>query len=64
MRSFRKRGFEKISCRIFICSKTNSLLEENYLKAELLDRPPIHLEKSYIDFCPDSNDKEKAFRIF
>lgn len=59
-----EKGLEKISCRSLYAQKLDSLLEENYLKAELLDRPPIHLEKSYIDFCPDSNDKEKALEFF
>lgn len=59
-----EKGLEKISCRSLYAQRLDSLLEENYLKAELLDRPPIHLEKSYIDFCPDSNDKEKALEFF
>ena len=59
-----EHGFEKISCKSLTKQRIDSLLEENYLKAELLDRPPIHLEKSYIDFCPDSNDKEKALEFF
>ena len=59
-----EKGIEKISCRSLYAQRLDSLLEENYLKAELLDRPPIHLEKSYIDFCPDSNDKEKALEFF
>ena len=59
-----EKGLEKISCRSLYAQRIDSLLEENYLKAELLDRPPIHLEKSYIDFCPDSNDKEKALEFF
>ena len=59
-----EKGLEKISCRSLYAQRLDSLLEENYLKAELLDRPPIHLEKSYIDFCPDSNDKEKALDLF
>ena len=59
-----EHGFEKISCKSLTEQRIDSLLEENYLKAELLDRPPIHLEKSYIDFCPDSNDKEKALEFF
>ena len=58
------KGLEKISCRSLYAQRIDSLLEENYLKAELLDRPPIHLEKSYIDFCPDLNDKEKALEFF
>ena len=57
-----EKGLEKISCRSLYAQRIDSLLEENYLKAELLDRPPIHLEKSY-DFCPDSNDKEKALEF-
>ena len=61
---FQEKGLEKISCRSLYAQRLDSLLEENYLKAELLDRPPIHLEKSYIDFCPDSNDKEKALEFF
>lgn len=59
-----EKGLEKISCRSLYVQRIDSLLEENYLKAELLDRLPIHLEKSYIDFCPDSNDKEKALEFF
>ena len=59
-----EHGFEKISCKSLTKQRIDSLLEENYLKAELLDRPPIHLEKSYIDFCPDSNNKEKALEFF
>ena len=59
-----EKGLEKISCRSLYAQRVDSLLEENYLKAELLDRPPIYLEKSYIDFCPDSNDKEKALEFF
>lgn len=59
-----EKGLEKISCRSLYAQRLDSLLEENYLKAELLDRPPIHLEKSYVDFCPDSNDKEKALEFF
>ncbi len=59
-----EKGLEKISCRSLYAQRLDSLLEENYLKAELLDRPPIHLEKLYIDFCPDSNDKEKALEFF
>lgn len=59
-----EKGLEKILCRSLYAQRLDSLLEENYLKAELLDRPPIHLEKSYIDFCPDSNDKEKALEFF
>lgn len=59
-----EKGLEKISCRSLYAQRLDSLLEENYLKAELLDRPPIHLEKSYIDFCPDLNDKEKALEFF
>lgn len=59
-----EKGLEKISCRSLYAQRLDSLLEENYLKAELLDRPPIHLEKSYIDFCPNSNDKEKALEFF
>lgn len=59
-----EKGLEKISCRSLYAQRLDSLLEENYLKAELLDRPPIHLEKSYIDFCPDSNNKEKALEFF
>ena len=59
-----EKGLEKISCRSLYAQRIDSLLEKNYLKAELLDRPPIHLEKSYIDFCPDSNDKEKALEFF
>ncbi len=59
-----EKGLKKISCRSLYAQRLDSLLEENYLKAELLDRPPIHLEKSYIDFCPDSNDKEKALEFF
>lgn len=59
-----EKGLEKISCRSLYAQRIDSLLEENYLKAELLDRPPIHLEKSYIDFYPDSNDKEKALEFF
>ncbi|MFR9020046.1 MAG: MobA/MobL family protein [Fusobacterium sp.] len=59
-----EKGLEKISCRSLYAQRLDFLLEENYLKAELLDRPPIHLEKSYIDFCPDSNDKEKALEFF
>lgn len=59
-----EKGLEKISCRSLYAQRIDSLLEENYLKAELLDRPPIHLEKSYIDFCPDSNDKEKTLEFF
>ena len=59
-----EKGLEKISCRSLYAQRLDSVLEENYLKAELLDRPPIHLEKSYIDFCPDSNDKEKALEFF
>lgn len=59
-----EHGFEKISCKSLTKQRIDSLLEENYLKAELLDRPPIYLEKSYIDFCPDSNNKEKALEFF
>ena len=64
MEKLQEKGLEKISCRSLYAQRIDSLLEENYLKAELLDRPPIHLEKSYIDFCPDSNDKEKALEFF
>lgn len=59
-----ERSLEKISCRSLYTQRVDSLAEENYLKAELLDRPPIHLEKSYIDFCPDSKEKEKAVEFF
>ena len=59
-----EHGFEKISCKSLTKQRIDSLLEENYLKAELLDRPPIHIEKSYFDFCPDSNNKEKVLEFF
>lgn len=60
----KEKNLELISSKSLKDQRVDSIIEENYLRAELLDRPPIHLEKSYIDFCPDSKEKEKAVEFF
>lgn len=60
----KENNLELISSKSLKDQRLDSLVEENYLKAELLDRPAVHIEKKYIDFAADTLEKEKAVEFF
>ena len=60
----REKNLELISSKSLKDQRIDSLAEENYLKAELLDRPPVNLEKKYIDFTADTPERQKAVEFF
>lgn len=60
----KEKDLELISSKSLEDQRVDSLVEENYLKAELLDRPAVHIEKKYIDFAADTPEKEKAIEFF
>lgn len=53
-----------ISAKSLKAQKIEAILENNFLKAEMLDRPPVNIDKNLIKFSTDEIKKEEALKFF
>ena len=53
-----------ISDKSLKAQKIEAILENNFLKAEMLDRPPVNIDKNLIKFSTDEIKKEESLKFF
>lgn len=59
-----EKNIELVSCKSLKAQRMEALAEGNYLKAEMLDRPAINIDKSYMEYAPLTSEKEKRIEFF
>lgn len=59
-----EKNLEMVSCKSLKVQRQEAISEGNFLKAEMLDREPINLKKSYIDYAPESEEKTQVMDFF
>lgn len=58
-----EKNLELISAKSLKNQRVDALLEENYLKAEMLDRNPINYDKKFIEFSTDKKVVEEVIEF-
>ncbi|WP_177162436.1 MobA/MobL family protein [uncultured Fusobacterium sp.] len=59
-----EKNLELISCKSLKAQRIEAITEDNFLKAEMLDRPPININKKYLDINVNTKEREKAVEFF
>lgn len=58
-----EKNLELISSKSLKNQRVDALLEENYLKAEMLDRSPINYDKKFIEFSTDKKSVQEIIEF-
>lgn len=53
-----------ISSKSLTSQRVEALLENNFLKAEMLDRPPVNIDKKFMKYSTSNEKKEQAKKLF
>lgn len=59
-----EKNLELISCKSLKAQRMEAIIDDNFLKAEMLDRPPININKKYLNIEATTKEREKAIEFF
>lgn len=62
--SYLKKYDTSISCKSLENQRIQAIMEGNFLKAEMLDRPPINIELQLLKYCNNSEYRESSLDYY